>query len=163
MTSLKRCYYLLDIWLCKSLCFPLCLGPWEAYRTNFLTIHSNYTGWTQMIYVSRWNFTLVLGVFWIYFIFEYSWSAMLLVSVVQKSDSVAHTRVSIPFQNLFPFRLLHNIEQSSLHLLRTVVCTCWSQTAWLSSPTLFPISNCNFVLLLPIFLFLFNCVCVYMF
>ena len=37
-----------------------------------------------------------------------------LLSVVQKSDSVAHTLVSILFQNLFPFRLLHNIEQSSL-------------------------------------------------
>ena len=41
-------------------------------------------------------------------------SNAVLVSVVQKSDSVAHTLVSILFQNLFPFRLLHNIEQSSL-------------------------------------------------
>ena len=45
-----------------------------------------------------------------------------LLSVVQKSDSVAHTLVSILFQNLFPFRLLHNIEQSSLH---STVCPCW--------------------------------------
>ena len=49
-------------------------------------------------------------------------SNAVLVSVVQKSDSVAHTLVSILFQNLFPFRLLHNIEQSSL---RSTVCACW--------------------------------------
>ena len=88
-----------------------------------------------------------------------------LVSVVQKSDSVAHTHVSVLFQTLFPFRLLHNIEQSSLRstvcpcwlsILSIAVCTCWSQTPWLSSPTLFPTGNCKFVLLLPIFLFLFN-------
>ena len=35
---------------------------------------------------------------------------------VQPSGSVIH--VSILFQILFPFRLLHNIEQSSL-------CPCW--------------------------------------
>ena len=88
-----------------------------------------------------------------------------LVSVAQKRDSVAHTRVSVLFQTLLPFRLLHNIEQSSLRstvcpcwlsILSIAVCTCWSQTPWLSSPTLFPTGNCKFVHLLPIFLFLFN-------
>ena len=39
----------------------------------------------------------------------------MLVSGVQQSDSVIHADVSILFQILFPFRLLHNIiEQSSL-------------------------------------------------
>ena len=37
-----------------------------------------------------------------------------LVSGVQKSDSVIHIHVSILFQILLPFRLLHNIEQSVL-------------------------------------------------
>ena len=54
-----------------------------------------------------------------------------------------HTRVSILFQILFPFKLLHNIEQSSLcytvspcwlSILNIVVCTCQSQTANLSLP-----------------------------
>ena len=39
-----------------------------------------------------------------------------LVSGVQQSDSVIHIHVFILFfQILFPFRLLHNIEQSSLY------------------------------------------------
>ena len=37
----------------------------------------------------------------------------MLVSGVQESDSVIHVHVSILFQILFPFRLLHNIEQST--------------------------------------------------
>ena len=37
------------------------------------------------------------------------------VSGVQQSDSVIHIHVSVPFQILFTFRLLHNIEQSSLY------------------------------------------------
>ena len=61
----------------------------------------------------------------------------MLVSGVQQSDSVIHTRVSILFQVLFPFRLLHSIEQSSLcytvglcwlSILNIAVCTCQSQT-----------------------------------
>ena len=39
---------------------------------------------------------------------------VVLVSGVQHSDSVIHIHVSILFQILFPFRLLRNIEQSSL-------------------------------------------------
>ena len=39
---------------------------------------------------------------------------VVLVSGIQKSDSVIHIQVSILFQILFPFRLLQNIEQSSL-------------------------------------------------
>ena len=35
-------------------------------------------------------------------------------SGVQQSDSVTHTHAFILFQILFPFMLLHNIEQSSL-------------------------------------------------
>ena len=56
-----------------------------------------------------------------------------LVPAVQQSDSVIHIDVSILFQILFPIRLLHNIEQSSLcytvgpcwlSILNTAVCTC---------------------------------------
>ena len=41
----------------------------------------------------------------------------MLVSVVQQSDSAIHVYIFIPFQILFPIRLLQNIEQSSLCLL----------------------------------------------
>ena len=44
------------------------------------------------------------------------------VSGVQQSDSVIHTHVSILFQIIFPFRLLHNIEQNSLCY---TVGPCW--------------------------------------
>ena len=46
----------------------------------------------------------------------------MLVSGVQQSDPVIHTHVSILYQILFPLRLLHNIEQSSLCY---TVCPCW--------------------------------------
>ena len=39
---------------------------------------------------------------------------VVLVSGVQQSDSVIHIHVPILLQIFFPFRLLHNIEQSSL-------------------------------------------------
>ena len=38
-------------------------------------------------------------------------------SSVQQSDSVIHIHVSILFQILSPFRLLHNVEQSSYSIL----------------------------------------------
>ena len=47
---------------------------------------------------------------------------VVLVSGVQQSDSVIHIHVSILFQILFPFRLLHNIEQS---FLGDTVGPCW--------------------------------------
>ena len=47
---------------------------------------------------------------------------VVLVSGVEQSDSVIHIHVPILFQILFPFRLLQNIEQSSLcH----TVGPCW--------------------------------------
>ena len=55
------------------------------------------------------------------------------VSGVQQSDSVIHINVSVLFQIFFPFRLLHNIEQSSLcyivgpcwlSILNIALCTC---------------------------------------
>ena len=46
----------------------------------------------------------------------------MLVSGVQQRDSVIYIHVSILFQILFPFRLLHNIEQSSLCY---TVGPCW--------------------------------------
>ena len=39
---------------------------------------------------------------------------VVIVSGVQQSDSVIHIHVSILFQILFPFRLLHHIGQNSL-------------------------------------------------
>ena len=47
---------------------------------------------------------------------------VVLVSGVQQSDSVIHIHVSILFQILFPFRLLQNMEQSSLCY---TVGPCW--------------------------------------
>ena len=47
---------------------------------------------------------------------------VVLVSGVQQSDSVIHIHVSILFKILFPFRLLHNNEQSSLCY---TVGPCW--------------------------------------
>ena len=41
-------------------------------------------------------------------------SNAVLVLGVQQSDSVTHINILILFQVIFPFRLLHNIEQSSL-------------------------------------------------
>ena len=58
-----------------------------------------------------------------------------LVTGVQQSDSVIPIQVSILFQFLFPFKLLQNIEPSSLcytvgpyrlSILNIVVCTCQS-------------------------------------
>ena len=47
---------------------------------------------------------------------------VVLVSGVQQSDSVIHIHVSILFRILFPFRLLQNIEPSSLSY---TVGPCW--------------------------------------
>ena len=41
---------------------------------------------------------------------------VVLVSGVQQSDLVVHTRRSILFQILVPFRFLHNVEQSSMDI-----------------------------------------------
>ena len=67
-------------------------------------------------------------------------NTVVLVSGVQQSDSVIRIHVSILFQILFPVRLLHHIEQSSLcctvgpcwlPILNIAVCTCRSHTPWL--------------------------------
>ena len=47
---------------------------------------------------------------------------VVIVSGVQQSDTAIHIHVSILFQILFPFRLFHNIEQSSLCY---TVGPCW--------------------------------------
>ena len=59
-----------------------------------------------------------------------------LVSSIQEGDSVIHIRVSVLFQVLFPFRLLHNIgefpvlfSRSLLSVLNIAMCACQSQTA----------------------------------
>ena len=70
----------------------------------------------------------------------------MLVSGIEKSGSVMHIHVSILSQILVAFRLLHNIEQSSLcsaegpywlPILNVVVCPCRAQTPNISLlPTL---------------------------
>ena len=47
---------------------------------------------------------------------------VVIVSGVEQSDSVIHIHVSILFQIAFPFRLFHNVEQSSLCY---AVGPCW--------------------------------------
>ena len=49
-------------------------------------------------------------------------NSVVLVSGVQQSDSVIHIHISILFQILFLFRLLHNTEQS---FLCYTVGPCW--------------------------------------
>ena len=58
---------------------------------------------------------------------------VVIVSGVQQSDSVIHIRISILLKILFPFKLLYNIEQTSLcytvgpcwlSILNIAVCTC---------------------------------------
>ena len=53
---------------------------------------------------------------------------VVLVSGVQQSNSVIHTHVSILFQILFLFMLLHNIEQNSLCY---TVGPCWLDSKFL--------------------------------
>ena len=60
------------------------------------------------------NFLLYIGAQFI--------NNVMLVSGIQQSDSILHIHVPIFFQILFPFRLLDNIEQSSL---RYTVGPCW--------------------------------------
>ena len=80
-------------------------------------------------------------------------NVVMIVSGVQQSDSVICIHVSILFQIAFPFKLLHNIELSSLRytagpcwlsILDLAVCTCaffkggyrvldLSWTVWMSS------------------------------
>ena len=63
-------------------------------------------------------------------------------SGIQQSDSDIHINVSIPFQNFFPFKLLHNMEQSSLCYavgpcwlsIFIVMCICQSHTPNSSPP-----------------------------
>ena len=66
-----------------------------------------------------------------------------LVSGVQQGDSIVHIHVSIPFQFLFPLRLLQKTEQSSLcypigpcwsSILNIAVCVCQFQAPNLSLP-----------------------------
>ena len=79
----------------------------------------------------------------------------MIVSGVQQSDSVIHIHVSILFQILFPFRLLHNIEQSSLcytvgpcwlSILNIAVCNVSPKLPNYPSPLPFPPGNHKFVL-----------------
>ena len=58
----------------------------------------------------------------LFYIGEQLINNVVLVSGVQQSDSVIYIQVSILFQILLPFRLLCNIEQSSLCC---IVGLCW--------------------------------------
>ena len=83
------------------------------YCSN-LTCMSVITSPSNTYYHIFLNFIFYIGVWLI--------NSVLLVSGVQQSDSIIHVHVSILFQILFPFRLLHNIEQSSLCY---TVGPCW--------------------------------------
>ena len=68
---------------------------------------------------------------------------VVLVSGVEQSDLVIHIHIVILFQIILPFRLLQNIEESSLcytvgpcwlSILNIIVCLCQSQTlTWVLS------------------------------
>ena len=79
---------------------------------------------------------------------------VVLVTGVQKSESVIYIHISTLFQILFLHRPLQSIEQSSLcytvgphqlSILYIAVCICQSQSLNLSLPPLFPIGNHKFV------------------
>ena len=79
----------------------------------------------------------------------------MLLQGVQQRDSVIHIRVSILFQILSPFRLLHNIEQSSLcysigpcwlFILNKAECVYQSHTPQLSYPPTSLPGNHKFIL-----------------
>ena len=84
------------------------------------------------------------GIVLTYFILKYSQlTSVVIVSGIQKSGSVIHIHVSILSQILFPFRLLHNVAQSSLgytgglcwlSILSIAVYVCQSQILSLSLP-----------------------------
>ena len=70
---------------------------------------------------------------------------IVLVSSVQQINSVIHIHISILFQILFPFRLLQDIEQSSLCY---TVGPCWLSVFKYSSVYLL-IPNSQFIPLPP--------------
>ena len=77
-------------------------------------------------FTSMFSFLLFIS-YWS--IIDYS---VVLFSGVHQSDLVIHIHNSILFQSLLPFRLLHNIEQSSLYY---TVGPYWRLTFILSSMT----------------------------
>ena len=99
-------------------------------KTVLTQAEMSYTNLTKMFfpfYFYFFNFLFYIGVQLI--------NNVVLSSGVQQSDSIICIHESILFQILFPFRLLHNIEQSSLcytvgpcwlSILNIVVCTCQS-------------------------------------
>ena len=85
-----------------------------------------------------------------YFVLGYSWltNNIVTVSGEQWRDSAIHIQVSILPRTPLPSRLPHNTRQNSmcctiascwLSILNIAVCTCWSQTPYLSPH--FPPSN----------------------
>ena len=104
---------------------------WTARKTGpyFASGAGRHRVWLYFLFLFFLNFLFYIGVQLI--------NNVVLVSGVQRSDSVTHVHVSLLFQILFLFRLLHNTEQSSLcyiaspcwlSILNTVVRTCQSQT-----------------------------------
>ena len=116
---------------------------WEDPLKKEMTTHSSILAWKI-----PWQRSLVglkvedvfkcsLGIwFSLFFTFKqllfYIWVELIynvvLFSSVQQSDSVIHIHESILLQITFPFRLLHNIEQSSLCNTTGLCCfsTFWS-------------------------------------
>ena len=89
---------------------------------------------------------------------------VLLVSAVQKSESVIHICISTHFQFLFPYRPLKNIEQNvlcyrvgpyQLSVLYIVVCICQYQSPSLSLHSYLLITVILFSTSVTLFLFFF--------
>ena len=107
--------------------------------------------------------TLFLFVFSIFSFFLVNFIAIqltysvVLVSGVQQSESVIHMPISIPFQILFPYRLLQRLEEVSLcwtggpspsSVPYVVVCYVSPSPPIYSSPSCFPSGNPIFDLVL---------------
>ena len=89
---------------------------------------------------------------------------VLLVSAVQRSESVIHICISTHFQILFPYRPLKNIEQNvlcyrvgpyQLSVLYIVVCICQYQSPSLSLHSYLLITIILFSTSVTLFLFFF--------
>ena len=110
-------------------------GMWDEFGYTMSLQH----GWKVKCMHCK-QYMICVNLFLIYIhwsILFYYWNIIdlqfLWVSDVQQSDSVTHIDICILFQILFPYRLLQNIEYSSLlytvgpcwlSILYIVVCIC---------------------------------------
>ena len=123
---------------------------YHNYHYDSYHLHSNMLSpLCALLYPYLTYYILTLPFFFIiikvlFYIGVYLINNDVLVTGIQQSDSVIPIQVSILFQILFPFKLLQNIEPSSLcytvgpcwlSILNIVVCTSQSQTPNLSLPS----------------------------